>query len=218
MKINEIKQGGKVTITAIKGLQAMQFESKAVFGNEMGLFIEPIRYEGQLVSFDVSIYVMIEAVIVDVNDIPYRWKSVKIKTVEYNKEKYHLIISDDDVERMNRRNGYRLYLGIPGVAQLGANREAVDVIIKDISESGIGIVCEKDVEIVGKEIVHVNFRESKSGSNFNLNAVAVRKMTLPDERIIYGCKLLGESDKLRKFIMQRQREKIQRNKANNYKN
>jgi hypothetical protein len=79
-------------------------------------------------------------------------------------------------------------------------------------------VCEKDVEIVGKEIVHVNFRESKSGSNFNLNAVDVRKMTLPDERIIYGCKLLGESDKLRKFIMQRQREKIQRNKANNYKN
>jgi hypothetical protein len=161
---------------------------------------------------------MIEVVIVNVNDIPYRWKSVKIKTVEYNKEKYHLIISDDDVERMNRRNGYRLYLGIPGVAQLGANRAAVDVIIKDISESGIGIVCEKDVEIVGKEIVHVNFRESKSGSNFNLNAVDVRKMTLPDERIIYGCKLLGESDKLRKFIMQRQREKIQRNKANNYKN
>ncbi len=118
-----------MTLTVIRGLQTMQFESKVAFGNEHGLFIEPIRHDEQLVNFDASDFVMIDAivVVVDINDIPYKWKCIDVKIVEFNKEKYHLLVSKDDVGSMNRRSWYRLYLGVRGVAQFGANNVPSDI-------------------------------------------------------------------------------------------
>lgn len=205
-----MKKDCKVSITATKGLNRLQFESKVVEAVKEGLLIEQLMFDNMVLDFNVSPLVLLNAVIIDENDRPYEWKNVEIHYVEYKGNHYNMIITKEDGQVINRRAGYRVFLGFKGVAQIGHNKAAHDVVVKDISEFGVAFVCNKDAEVGTDNTVRIVFQDDKTSQRFVINATVVRKVVLEENKILYGCKLAAKSNELRKYINSKQLDSLQK--------
>lgn len=210
MRIDDITVDSKITITVTKGLNRLQFETKVLAAVSEGLIIEDVMHEDKAVNFcDVSRSVIINVITVDYRtEKPYEWKDVEIKKVEYLGERHCMVVADDSVECMNRRGGYRVYLGLNGIAQIGENKCAHEVIVKDISEFGIGLVCKHDLELKGFDAVRVNFYDDKMDMRITINAVVVRKAEVAENKFVYGCRTEGSNKEVRKYISDKQMDRL----------
>ena len=203
-----MKPDGNVTLTITRGLKRVTLESRVVKGLKEGLLIDCILKDDRIIGFPVNSLLIINAFVVDVDTNKlYVWKSIKVDAVLYQGEKYHLLVSNEEGNVVNRRGGYRVYLGPNGIAQLGMNTCAYKVIVKDISYSGIAIIFKDDIEIKSSDIIHVTFTDKKLNRKFNINAHLVRKEQLKNGNFLYGCTILGKHSELRKYINEKQIDK-----------
>ena len=111
-------------------------------------------------------------------------------------------------KQINRRTAVRVWLGIDGVAQIGIHRVAYEVIVKDISVSGISFILHKDLKLKQGTIVHITFNDTDARVKFSLGAIIVRQAPLEDGRMLYGCRLNQESPSISKYVNDKQREKL----------
>jgi hypothetical protein len=79
-----------------------------------------------------------------------------------------------------------LFLGLGAVVQIGSNKKAVNVILKDISENGFSFVEIEDIDAENLP-VRLVFNDMKTG--ISLIGNIVRKVTVGEKKIIYGCTL-----------------------------
>jgi hypothetical protein len=101
-----------------------------------------------------------------------------------------------------------VWLGIEGVARVGVNRTAYNVIVKDISVSGISFILHKDMGIDPGEMAHITFNDVDARTKFSLSAIIVRTAEMEDGRVLYGCRLNQESPAISKYVADKQREKL----------
>lgn len=215
MLIHEVKENSNISVRASKGKKALNFETKALKGMEKGLVVDKIKYGDKLVGFDTKSDISYTVTAVNLQDNKvYCWNDVEIKRVELEDGNvFHIIISERPANTINRRGGYRVYLGERGVIQVGEHSSAYQVLIKDISEHGLSFIDDRDIDISTCGIVHITFEDQSMETKFNLRCAIVRKEPI-EERFIYGCRLLGESNKIGKYVAVKQRiqmaEKIKR--------
>ena len=104
---------------------------------------------------------------------------------------------------MNRRESFRLFLGLGAVVQIGSNKKAVNVILKDISENGFSFVEIEDIDAENLP-VRLVFNDMKTG--ISLIGNIVRKVTVGEKKIIYGCTLTSCNIDVARYINEKQRQ------------
>lgn len=210
MKITELKPEEEIIFEIKLGNDTHEFKSKVLEIKPDFIIANPIRAEGKVLSFS-SASVPTDLVYKRADKAPIVWKQVAITVVAYKKNTVYKIMQSMEGREMNRRGSYRLYVGVDGVVQLGSNHKAVDVLVKDISESGFAFICSEDLEDAeSRGSVHMVFKDNDK--NIAINGIIVRKIELGPNRFLYGCIINLKTPLVAQYINQKQRERIAKQK------
>lgn len=212
MLLQEMPADNKIIIElSIKG-QKFEFPSKVVSQGNNSIFIEPIRINGKVLTFNASESIAINIVMIRENKSPIVWKGVGVACVYEKSGSFYKVSASGEGFEINRRGAFRLFVGISGVAQLGINKKAVDVIVKDVSENGFSFVSSEDMDNVINMPVRLVFNDFNK--NYSLMGIIVRKVIINEAKILYGCQLSVNNSQLEQYINQKQRQMLSMNRDN----
>lgn len=180
--------------------------------------VDAFRKDGKIVNFPPK-GVSYKVIYIDPSSKKvFEFANVVVKpTMLPTGEKLHMLISPSEMKEFNRRENFRLWLGSSAVAQLGLNKENFDVILKDISATGVAFILENRLleNVLAKPKVStpvvLSFHDDTTERNFKLNATIVRMEKVDEMRTLYGCKFKQESDAITKLINDKQRERAKVN-------
>lgn len=209
MLLEELDAGSKITILVGIGSQTLSFDSILEEPSENGVLTTPVYRNDKLVGFRTKGLVIRIQVTNASDQKVYEFTNVEILNVKTQDEQiHHKMICKAPGKQINRRTAVRVWLGKEGIAQIGTNRAAYEVIIKDISVSGISFIFHKDLNVEPGTIAHITFNDTEARTKFSLSAIIVRKAELDEGKILYGCRLNQESPAIAKYVNDKQREKL----------
>ena len=159
MLIKEVPKDAELTIEVSAAARKLEFKSQCIDTGMNYLYARPIIIDGKRVSFEASVTLSVSLVYIREDKNPVLWRGVGISTVTENGKSMYKITSSVEGYEMNRRQAFRLFLGLGAVAQIGINKKAVNVILKDISENGFSFVGNEDIE-VNKSPVRLVFKDT----------------------------------------------------------
>lgn len=211
MLLMEIKPETKVIFELDMNGQNFEFPSVVIGTEKNGILTEPIRVSGKILSFENST-VKVNLIMNRDGMPPIVWKGVGITVISTKGgSKYKLIAGGEGVQ-VNRRESFRLFIGMRGVVQIGANKKAIEIIVKDVSDTGFSFVSDEDYEDVQNKPVRLVFNDFNQ--SFSLIGLIVRKVVIDEKKIIYGCKLGSPNSRLTHYITEKQRQMLSMNKNN----
>lgn len=240
MRLNNLEVGTIVTINATDYEKSVRMESEILdISPEDRLFVEKaikslnkevfcvldLITEGKAVINFLSVRVKCTLTAL-INDKPYSWNDVKILKLNLpNRGSCHIVLCDDDVDTFNRRGEYRQWLGYDALCKFGDSQVAKDVQLRDLSPSGVGLLCSTELPIELGLKVNIQFRDefrsSVSGEYvsklYTINAIIVRYAPTNNNKLLVGCKLDKEYEEITKLIFSKQGKLLATAKRNSYK-
>lgn len=240
MRLNNLEVGTIVTINATDYEKSVRMESEILdISPEDRLFVEKaikslnkevfcvldLITEGKAVINFLSVRVKCTLTAL-INDKPYSWNDVKILKLNLpNRGSCHIVLCDDDVDTFNRRGEYRQWLGYDALCKFGDSRVAKDVQLRDLSPSGVGLLCSTELPVELGLKVNIQFRDefksSVSGEYvsklYTINAIIVRYVPTNNNKLLVGCKLDKEYEEITKLIFSKQGRLLATAKRNSYK-
>lgn len=205
MKIWEIEPKSNIILkVSIKG-QHIDLPTVSYSQESDGIVCEAVRVQGKAVSLD-GIGVSIEVMFIRTEKSPVLWRGIVCETIYIDSKMFYKITCREDGVEKNRREAFRVFIGVSGVAQLGLNKKAVNVIVKDVSENGFSFISDEDFEDVVNVPVRLVYTDMEI--NFSLMGIVVRKVKIDEKKNLYGCKLSVENSRLGQYIIQKQRQTL----------
>ncbi len=202
MLIKDVPKDAELTIEVSISGRKLEFKSQCIETGMNYMHAEPIRIDGKRISFEASVALSVSLVYIREDKNPVLWRGVGISTVHENGRAMYKITTAMEGYEMNRRQAFRLFLGLGGVAQIGINKKAINVIVKDISENGFAFVGNEDME-VNKTPVRLVFKDMDE--TISLMGLVVRKIVVNEKKIIYGCSLTSANTDVTHYINEKQR-------------
>ena len=209
MKIWEIEPESNIILKITINGQYIDLPTIARRQENDGIVCDAIRLNGKVVSIS-SPNISVELMYIRINKSPVVWKGVACDNITYESRIFYKIRSRDEGAEKNRREAFRLFLGCHGVAQVGTNKKAINVTVKDVSETGFSFITNQDMESVEGTPVRLVFYDMEN--QFSLMGLVVRKVSVDEESFIYGCKLSVNNSKLSRYIVDKQRNDISKSK------
>ena len=205
MEIYELTTAHKMSITIANARTNISLNSNIVFVEDNKLYVEPFVYEGAVLNFD-SANVTISMIAYEEEKSPYLWQVVHIAKEVRDNTPYHVISSNLSGVKINRRENFRLFLGIEGTATLMGG-QPFDVLVKDISSSGFAVLVDmnKPINVHKNDIMQLEFVDTTFNEDFVLNGRVVR-MDKTDKYLLYGCRMVSENPVVDKYIANKQLE------------
>ena len=204
MEIREITSSFKMSITISNQQSSMTLNSDIAFVEGDKLYVVPFEHNGVILNFN-SGSVAISMIAYQEEKTPYLWKIVQINRETVDGVNYHVITSPMSGVKINRRENFRVFIGIDGKATVLGKEVPFDVMVKDVSESGFAILVDvtTEVKINKNEAVMIDFYDKAIDERFTLTGRVVRAEV--DERyVLYGCRLLKDNDLVRRYIANKQ--------------
>lgn len=224
IEINITSADKKLTLTTVARHPKNKLDEQLVkdflkkYKFPAGIMADPIEHSGKYVGFhldeDSETHIAVFSV---VEDRPYQWTNVKIITAQFKRKIYHLIMSNQDVSESNRRGSFRQWVGCYGTLKVGLESGSHNVLVKDVSTSGIGLIVDNDPNqpppVVG-DIIHVNFTDTigrgtprPKDFDFTLKATVCRTAFEPvKNRTILGCRFAKSDEKIGQYVNMKQTE------------
>lgn len=240
MRLNDLDIGTIVTINATDYEKSVRMESEVLsISTEDKLFIEKavkslnkevfcvldLITEGKAVINFLSVKVKCTLTAL-INDKPYSWNDVKILKLKLpDTGSCHIVLCDDDVDTFNRRGEYRQWLGYDALCKFGDSKVPKDILLRDLSPSGVGFLCSIELPIeIGLRICIQFYEESKSSISdkynsklYTINAIIVRYVPTNNNKLLVGCKLDKEYEEITKLIFSKQGRLLATAKRDAYK-
>lgn len=226
LMITELLPGSIISLTARKGNRSYRFESFVLELSEQAdidfagklenepLLIEPIKVDDKLVRFDkegINYYF-----IGNHKGKPYLFESVYVDKI--NLPVYgvvHSLRASKEGRRFNRRDNFRVWLGQFCHIALRGTKAQHDAMVKDISNTGVGLIIKKEYELNIGDAVEVQFNfekynEQKEDYQFTLHTLKGEVVRIVDqnEKVnLVGCKITEGREAVERFVAMKQREK-----------
>lgn len=211
MNIDDIPSGSNVELDVRYSGRAMQFNSEIIHIINNSIMISPILVNEQTIGFNDNCRINL---IVKIDDKVYLWDNVTVKLVKYDGVIYHKIDVIGEGKPYNRREAYRMYIGedMPIYINTSSGPLAISVLVKDLSETGVGFITKEDLET--DRTIRLKIKDSHS--IISLSGIIIRKDYLSHlDSFLYGCKFNEKNNKLGNYIARKQGEEL-RKKVNNY--
>lgn len=204
MEIREITPTFKMSITISNQQSSMTLNSDIAFVNGDKLYVTPFEHNGVILNFN-SNAVLISMIAYQEEKTPFLWKVVHISREIIDGVHYHVITSEVAGVKINRRENFRVFIGIDGKATILGKEVPFDVMVKDVSESGFAILVDvtSEVKINKNEALMVDFYDAILDERFTLTGRVVRA-EMTERYVLYGCRLLKDNDMMRRYIANKQ--------------
>jgi len=176
--------------------------------NSKCIIAKAIYIDNKKITFDTkAINLTIEA---SIDNKQFIWKNVKINSVVLpNIGSVYLIVSNINANFTNRRNNFRVSIGIRSIAHM--NNKRIGVTIKDMSNTGIGLIAENNLAYQIGNSIKLSFEDRKMKATFNIDCVIVRTQELKDGYILLGCIINNIKPNPNYYINKLQRELLKHN-------
>lgn len=209
MLLQEMESGSRATILVGIGSQTLAFDTTVEEPAEDGILTQPIYRDEKLVGFKTKgLVIRIQITNASDNKV-YEFMNVEILNVKTQDEQiHHKITCKLPGKQINRRTAVRVWVGIEGIAQIGIHKTAYEVLVKDISISGISFIFHKDLNVDSGTLAHIVFNDSDFRMKFSISSIIVRKEVLKDGRVLYGCRMNQESQIIAKYVNDKQRAQL----------
>lgn len=213
MKLYEIGENEQIQIIAKNEEASWEYTTKIVMNQKNILFIEPIMHNGMVVNFQVG-QVQTDVVHTGEDGKPLVWEKCLMKSVTYGGEKYHVIYSDKDGKKLNRRDTFRQYVGTSGILQIDSTRAMKSVTIKDISETGVGFVSD-DMSLHMEDIgeFHLSFQDKDLRVSVKIEGTVVREVDVEETRRVFGAKIRECNVDLIEYVAMKQKREIAKRRS-----
>ena len=209
--IGDIVIGDNIEVEVKIQGHTMSFTSQVVMIIDDILLISPIKSDDQTVGFSENCVV---SVLYNLNGRIYRWKDIDLKLIKYDGLIYHSTVLEGKGQPYNRRNAYRLYLGMEMLLYYNSSQgpAAISVNVKDISELGVSFITNEELELNRR--FHLSFRDGTTRLNLEGSIIRMEYMQHLGS-YVYGCKFYDKNYLLSKYIARKQGE-ILRQKNTTY--
>lgn len=205
MKIVEIQAGAAIVMQISMNGQTIELPTVSVTVQDGALVTEAIRINGKLLGLDNSA-IHVNLMCIRENKAPIIFKNVKCTMITYNQKLHYKVTAFAEGFENNRREAFRLYVGCGGIAQLGLNKSAAKVLVKDVSETGFSFLSEKEIESILNMPVRLVFNDMEY--NISLMGIIVRKVKIDEQKYLYGCRLSVTNNQLSRYINDKQRQNM----------
>lgn len=217
MFIYELPIGSEVIIRCSLGLTYAEYKSQLVKADaeDKYVLIDSIKINDKVVGFNAPNIINVVTVVNPEDKKVYVYRDTVIDVVRDGAERkmvYHRISSEESVDATNRRSNFRVFLGVDGVIQVGTHKRTYDVIVKDISANGFGILTSMEVKLREGQGIHLVFTDPEDDTRFSLRGTIVHAIAVDANTMHYGCMLPKEYDSIRKYAAEKQRRKKTGNK------
>ena len=174
------------------------------------LLCDPVTHEGKAVSFQAP-GLKTEMHVFDKNaGKMYCWKDIVVKLGYYKKKTLcQLIYVKSDPIVINRRSNYRQYVGLTGKV-VYFRSPPVEVLIRDVSNNGVGFLMDKQAEFKIGKTVNVSFNDEDGKFRFDLKCQVVRERECDNGRFEYGCLVPDPPYTLGAYVAHKQIEERKR--------
>ena len=170
-------------------------------------------YEGQLLNFDGE-RLKISVVYIVNNEKPMVWEGCTIRYVQTKTQKFHAIFCKRDGIHLNRRQAFRQYLGILGKLMVESTRERKEVIVKNISTTGVSFVMESTDDITMDDIrkFQLEFEDTQERLNITLQGEVIREDDVENKKV-FGALIKKANVDLSAYIAHKQKQDIARKRG-----
>ncbi len=186
------------------------------------VLLDKIIYDEKVVNFEGDGFVC--KVSATFEDKPYLWQNVRIPKITLpSGETTHLLIAIDNTEPFSQRSEYRCFLGIEGYLRIGDSRAIKNILVRDISVSGIGFIINTDSEIQPGDTVNISWYDGHYSTTrkeivdtlYKVDAHVVRLIPMNNNRCLVGCLTDNNTPVIERYIATKQRERLnaQRNQT-----
>lgn len=206
MQIDEISQGGAIELDVKCNGKNMNFKSEVMLVKNNSVLINAITVDEQTIGFSDKFQINF---LFKSEGRLYLWENVTVKLVKYNDAIYHMIELFGEGKPYNRRDAYRMYIGedMPVYVNSATGPTALSVLVKDISETGVGFITKEDIDI--ERTIRLKLKDNNT--IINMSGVIVRKEYLDNlDSFLYGCKFNEKSNHLSRYIAKRQSEALKK--------
>lgn len=210
MLLSEISKGGDIELDVKCNGKVMNFHSNIVEIHSNSILINALKVNDQTVGFSnkcsINFYYKTDGKL-------FLWENVEVKLVKYRDIVYHKIDLFGDGKPYNRRESFRMYIGedMPLYVNTASGPIAVQVLVKDISETGVAIITKEEFDV--ERTVRLKLKDSHN--TLSLSAVIVRKEFLEHlNAFLYGCKFIEKNSNLGKYIARKQGEQLRKKVSN----
>lgn len=215
MRLAELPVGANILFDVSIHKHDLEFPSEVIEVHDNFILTKPVMSKGKVVGLggeDVSVgmaYLRNEK-------SPVVWKGIGCSVVRVKGRVLYKVIASGAGFEMNRREAFRLFVGIDGIAQVGTNRRALNVILKDISDTGFAFVVDHEIDNADNAPVRLVFKDFDR--SYNLMGFIVRTVKVDEDKYVYGCRMSMKNQLISHYINMKQRQMLSMNKNNaNYR-
>lgn len=213
MKLYEIEENEQIQVIAKKDDVSLEYTVTILMNQRNILFIEPIMHDDIIVNFEAD-QVEMNVVYIGEEGKPLIWENCMVKHVTYNGAKYHILYSDKDGKKLNRRESFRQYVGIKGMLQIDSTRAIHEVVVRDVSGTGIGFVSDnKSLHMEDIGAFHLSYQDRECRLSVQLEGTVVREVELEDGRRVFGATVRKGNINLNEYVAMKQKQEIARHRA-----
>lgn len=204
MKVGEVTADQLISVTITKNDTSATLMSEPAFTVGEDLYVQPFRYNGAIISFDAP-DINISMMALKEDSVPFFWQIVHIRKVVKDGQFYHCISCNMDGVRLNRRNAFRVFVGVNGDCIIMQNNKTIPVNVRDISATGIGILASEEYATdfgFGSKI-RIFFNDEDMYFKVDVIARVVRTVAA-EKAFIYGCEFTCMYPQLERYIASKQ--------------
>lgn len=189
MKIGEIPINATIQIRVMRGDKRFECLAVVVATRDEGLYLTPIKYEGQLLDFS-SDKIQIMVFYVNSDRQAFGWSGCRIRKDIYQGKLCHLLTTKRDSVRVNRRGEPRIRTEMNAILRILADDNEREIVVKNYSENGIGFVCAKQIHERDWRPVTIIYEDRLYQLHAVLHVNILRGMELPNGLFKYGGHIL----------------------------
>lgn len=214
MKIAELQDGTTVSFELFIANNKFDFPSVVHFQKKGNAYFEPIRIGEKILNIQDE-KVRLNLIYSIEGKKPIIWADVDVHPEVYKKKVFYQIEANVEGKTYNRRGAYRQYVGDEVFAKIGSGMPDVQVVLKDISNTGFSFVYRDDIKDSDHAMVFIlyTYKDEQAQFELTLSGKVVRKQKLEDGRTLYGCVLVRKSEMIAKFVNYKQKEQLTRMNA-----
>lgn len=202
MKIYELEEGTEVTLVILVGEKTLNLKSTCVGSKGKDTLIAAVRVEGKVINLetgDIKVSLMVDRE----DEKPLMWPDCDVKMLVTKSNVMIRLGNKFDAKAINRRGDFRLAIGGAAKGRIGRNKEALQMVLRDVSYSGFAVIMEEKGKYEIGMPIRVVHKDDDLMTVLDLRGKIVRTEDRNGRQLL-GCKLDIPSAILGKYIGEKQ--------------
>ncbi len=209
MLLSDLDKGVSVKLIITIDEKVFEFDSNVALHHRKEVLFEPIRKDGKLLNVQGN-NISVDILLIRQDEKPIIWKNADMTCIRYKRNIYYTAEGSCKGKEFNRRSEYRIFIGEELHARIGQKSIERVVVLKDLSNSGFSFIYPEELEGADGAFVSMVYPARMEDKVYELPLYGkiIRKMSLPDGRMLYGCILLKKNKMIGHYINQKQMEHL----------